>query len=120
MSLSSLLIPVWVRPVLIAVTITTALSTLAWYRAELKNDGRSEARAECAAKSATAKSAQANKSAAASTALSKKVTGQEIAYKARIEEALIYVPNENTNCPIDPKFNRLYNATDAVSTPGVE
>lgn len=116
MSLASLLLPVWAKPVLIAVAVASALGALAWYRASLIEKGRDEIRAEWSAATQAAKDKQAVDNITATAQLITKTAEQKTIYKTRIEEILVYVPTPNTTCPADTEFERLYNTPGAAGS----
>ena len=75
------------------------------------NAGRKEVRDEWAQALEEAQSIQDAQADAAAQVLTEEVEVIRTVFKDRIKEVTKYVPTAGTQCPADPDFVRLFNAT---------
>ena len=113
----------WIAPykwLAMAAAVLTVVAGLLWYRASLINDGRAQVQAQWDDAIERARLLQAAANATATTEYVQAAQTAQTVYRDRIKEVIKYVPIENTSCPVDPEFERLYNAASAAGQPGAK
>jgi hypothetical protein len=115
MSFASLLIPPWVKPAIIAVTVAAAVGSLLWYRSSLIEMGREEVRAD----NNVAAAKQAAENATRARFVEIEYVDREIVRTKIFTKIQKELPNATKNlaaCALTDDAVRLFNdAANAVS-----
>jgi hypothetical protein len=117
MSIANLLIPPWVKPVIIAVAVAAAVGSLLWYRASLIEMGREEVRAENIA--AAAKQTAENATRARFVEI--EYVDREIVRTKVITKIQKELPNATKSlaaCTLSDDAVRLFNDAASAVSPG--
>lgn len=114
------ILPSWVKPVAVAVTVTAVLAGLLWYRAALIQRGRDEVRAKWQLSIKQAQDAQAKANTTATAETVKIIEVEKLVYRDRIQKVKSYVPTPATSCPVDADFKRMFNVASPARSASAE